>query len=195
MNFILKNNQMIYESLIMGIITYILGIIIYDYEDNDYAEYNYKGNKYYLPINGFYTKINDFGYTLDKNSKSTNKYQINDDIIGIPKIDCNKCDIYNFIYDLYNGQNLGSISIMKIMENKSKKNILKIKKFFKLFININLIDKIQDVNLELLNDTWSIKHIKFLQKIVKTPDEYLKSKIFDRFKNNKNKNIIIKYNI
>lgn len=30
MNFILKNNQMIYESLIMGIITYILGIIIFN---------------------------------------------------------------------------------------------------------------------------------------------------------------------
>ena len=94
----------------------ILGVHIDKYKKNHYTEYKFNNKKFYIPANGISLKINDFGYTLAKpNMLSTQM------LYDIPQIDCKKCDIYCFLYDLYNGENMGSTSMMSLMENKNKK--------------------------------------------------------------------------
>ena len=51
----------------------ILGTIENKYEMNEYVEYNFKGKKFYLHANGFYIKINDFGFDLPEGSKFGSK--------------------------------------------------------------------------------------------------------------------------
>jgi len=44
----------------------ILGFLYNNFSKNQYIEYHYKNNIYYLPANGFFVKINDFGLSSDE---------------------------------------------------------------------------------------------------------------------------------
>lgn len=161
----------------------------------DYIEYNYNNKKYYLPANGFSVKINDFGYTLSKPNMISTAILYNDHTIGgMPNLDCNKCDIFNFFHDMYDGGDLGAKSTMTLMKQKSKKSKKLIRNCYKKYIDVTIIDKINKINKKGLDRTWSVKNIDFLEKTIQTPHEYLNSNIFNKYcKLPTNYNIVATY--
>lgn len=154
-------------------------------QNNNYIEYNYGYKKFYIPDDGFITKIIDFGKSIIANKLVDNTYNLFKKYNDYYKFNPfnHKVDIYNLLHDIYDGENLNNNSLMYY------KNILKIssKKFqpirntlFK-FINLNIIDKINKNNRILLNSLWNIDSVKIIEKCVKTPHDYIMSNTFDRF--------------
>ncbi len=166
----------------------ILAVDEYMYEPNDYVQYNFNSKSYYLPANGIYIKLNDFGFSvnlLEKNStivdeiKSTtnNLFEINNPVR----------DIYTFLFDLYNGPGVGGLSLSTIIKqqitNKKAQNIFiqNLKKEIGKYFKYKLIDKIQSKNLTILDWQWDISNSKMLMGTIKKPIEYFKSKLFDSY--------------
>ena len=174
-----------------------MGNIISKYKPNSFNEYKFKNKIFYLPANCLSIKINDFGDVLSKPNMISTNILFKSIIINQDRINCQKCDVFNFFHDLYDGQELGSKSINSMMIKKSKENKSLIRNVFKKYIDVDLIDKInKDGNKNKLNWTWYINDISFLKKIVKTPKQYLNSTIFDKFtKKQKNAIITNKYGI
>ena len=163
----------------------ILGVNEYIYNDADYVKYKIYNKIFYLPANGFYSKINDFGFTViyptikpntvrkDRGPMKSKIWKPND----------KKSDIFNFFYDFYDGSNFGAFSTIEIAKklklNTRYKN--RIKDIFKKFINVKQIDKMNSINKKRLGWTWNISSYDFLNKLVKTPKEYILSNIFKRY--------------
>lgn len=171
----------------------ILGIIEENYKDNDYVEYVYDNISYYLLANGFYLKINDFGYSLNvPYITSTLELEIKSNPLSSFEISNPKRDVYTFLYDLYNGANFGTKSIMMLIneENNEVKDFIKSQ--FNKYIDINSIDEIQEHNKILLDWIWNIQESQVLQSTVKIPNEYFKDKIFDQFTSLPNNSNIVK---
>jgi hypothetical protein len=157
----------------------ILAINEYMYNMNDYIEYIYGNRSYYLPANGLFIKINDFGYSLNLPTiKSTLVDDIKNNVDNSFEIKNNKRDLWTFFYDLYNGANMGSYSI-NIDTRKVFISILQneIGRFF----DYKLIDKINKKNLGVLDRQWSIAESKMLKNIVKLPKKYFEDNTFNYF--------------
>lgn len=154
-------------------------------ETNDYVQYNLNNKSYYLPANGIYIKINDFGYTLNILKKnSTIENEIKNSIRDSFEIKNNKRDVYTFLLDLYNGANVGGQSIMSIVSNLSKnKNtfIKNLRKVIGKFINYKIIDKINNINPGLLDWEWNISQSKLLMDSIKKPLDYFKKNLFNDY--------------
>ncbi|XWV24812.1 putative serine threonine protein kinase [Tupanvirus deep ocean] len=152
------------------------------YNDMDYIAYYYKQKIFYLPANGIYAKINDFGLTVIANELEPNTYEIDKQFHKLyNKNPFNeKSDIFNLLHDIYDGQNWGSQSIKKLGNNlKIPKNKFdEIRSFINNFIKVDAIDKINNTNKFLLDQTWDIDGIKILENSVRTPNEYLMRNIF-----------------
>lgn len=167
----------------------ILGTNEIMFEPDDYIEYRYKSKSYYLPANGLYIKLNDFGYSLnllDKNSTLEN--EIENSVDNQFETNNKFRDIYTFFFDLYNGPGLGSQSLRTIVNNnikdKNKKSQLEkiIKKEIGKYFNYKTIDKIQSKNPSILDWTWNIGESKILNKTVKKPQDYFnKMNVFEHF--------------
>lgn len=166
----------------------ILGVNEILYENNDYVQYNFNSKKYYLPANGIYIKINDFGYSLnilDKNSTVVD--EINNNLNPLMEVKNNYRDVYTFLFDLYNGPGLGSQSLIAIIFRSTKnKNIQKqlvrvLRTEIKKFINYKVIDKINELNPGMLDWTWNISKSKILTNTVKKPIEYFNQNHFQYF--------------
>lgn len=128
----------------------ILGVDEYSYETNDYVQYNYKSKSYYLPANGLYIKINDFGYSLNIiDKKSTLIDTINNTINNIFEIKNPYRDVYTFFFDLYDGPNVGSESLKTVIytdiKNKKIQDIFVkiLKKELEKYFNYKTIERIQ----------------------------------------------------
>src|SRR5579872_4752946 len=74
------------------------------YDDLDYVEYRYLNQRFYLPANGLYAKISDFGMSVivgqvdtDRYNKSTQKWQryYHQNPFN------HKIDIFNLLHDIY----------------------------------------------------------------------------------------------
>jgi hypothetical protein len=157
---------------------FLRNVLAVEEKKGKYIEYSYKSHKFYLP-SGFMIKINDFGYTLDKSKfTSSLKKEANSRLISMPNINCKKCDIFNFLHDLYDGETLGVTSLQNGLDNKQFKIV---KQTINKYIDTDILDKILNNNDDMLRNLWSIYHITFLQKIVKEPHEYLISG-FKKFK-------------
>ena len=177
------------------------------YTENDFVEYICKNEKkgsgddsgddmiFYLPANGICIKINDFGYSLALP-------EIGDKILHKDFLNRTKCvdeftkfqpnmstdnshnsDTFNFIHDLYDGANMGQDSLMTLIKNNTKiKNKVKIihsiKNTIKHYLDIDIIDKINEINKKELNRIWNINTIPELEATIKHPMTYLK----DNFK-------------
>jgi len=102
------------------------------HEEGDVYEYRIKGHVFHVPTNGICVFITDFGRSqLDQKTlkKFGNKYQV---------LRNNKDqDLFNFVYDLYDGQNLGSTSIKMILwkEENTRKNLVGKKKSVSTFFS------------------------------------------------------------
>lgn len=135
---------------------------------NDYIRYHFGRYIFDVPAAGYICKITDFGLTnLNKRDYSTPK------LVKSPYE-----DIFNIIYDIYNGANLGSescLSIAKKRKNTKKEQFLH--KYFSNFINTKLIQRI-DKNKQKRHIDWNWRMF-YDPKIselfnVKLPSEYLK---------------------
>lgn len=153
--------------------------------ESDYVAYHYKQKIFYLPANGLYSKINDFGMTIIENElePSTYSYDKKFDKFYHKNSFNKKSDIFNFFHDIYDGQNLGTNSIMKLAADykMAKTKLPKVMDFIGRFIKVNVIDRINANNYDLLNQTWNIDQIKILENTVKTPEQYLMQNFFDHF--------------
>ena len=147
---------------------------------------------FYLPANGICIKINDFGFSLALP-------EIGDKILHKDFLNSSKCvdeftkhhpnmttdnshnsDTFNFLHDLYDGSNIGQDSLMKIIKDNTKiKNKVKIihsiKNTIKHYLDIDIIDKINEINKQKLNWIWNINNIPELEATIKHPIYYLKN--------------------
>ena len=164
----------------------ILAINDNNWEPDDYVEYKLFNKSYYLPANGIYIKMNDFGYSLNMTAeKSTLISEITNNVDNSFEFDNAKRDVYTFLFDLYNGPNLGSQSLITIINNSFKN--LKIRKLFisslkkviGSFLDYNVIDKALSKNSNILDWTWNISESKILMNTIKKPNEYFKNGSFD----------------
>ena len=160
-----------------------LGIIEDKYQQNDYVEYIFHKKSYYLPTNGFYLKINDFGYSLNPPYiTSTLEIDLKENPLSNYELHDPKRDVYTFLYDYFDGANFGSESVMRLIE-KEKPHIKKmIEQLFKKYINVETIKKINKTNKHLLDWLWNIGDIKVLQDSVKLPYEYFDNGVFNQYK-------------
>lgn len=152
--------------------------------ENKFIRYKINNKYYDLSASGVIIKINDFGFTY-----------IDKEINKSKGLVCQHNDWFNIIYDIYNGNNLGSNSLLSLTKNEEKKSF--IKKYFNNFINIKFIDKIIKNNKKLeLDWKWKISCDDKLGKtlLVKNTKE-----IFDYFDDvfsaSMDHNIIKIYNI
>jgi hypothetical protein len=158
----------------------ILGHELKHYPENEYIEYKYKNKRFYLPVNGFFVKINDFG---ESTIHPFIKYSEKDNI------KFGKSDLFDFLYDLYNGQNLGSSSL-SILLGKNKHSLLK--KYFDKFLNIEILDKIIINNKELLDSLWNIENSAIITDIIDDVEDYLSNDIFENYYKLPKQGLIIK---
>ncbi len=165
----------------------ILAVNIIEYEPTDYVEYNHLGKKYYLPANGIYIKLNDFGYSLNILSANST---LENEIKKIPsnfEIKNPFRDVYTFLFDLYDGPGLGAQSIKTVINNQIKDSKLKnalttnFKKQIGLFFNYKQIDKIHSLNMGSLDWLWNISESKILMGTVKKPNDYFKLNLFKHY--------------
>lgn len=169
--------------------------------NTDYVEYIYHKQKFYFPANGYWSKINDFGYSVIVNHVDTERYSTRTkpwQKYHHQNPFNHKIDIFNLLHDIYDGQNLGTESIMEmhITSKIPPSYIKKICQFMNNFIDINIIDKINKNNKQLADNTWHIDKIPLLERTVYTPKEYLASGVFDVFTYRPPKsNIIRTYNL
>ncbi len=158
------------------------------FEPNDYVQYNFNSKSYYLPANGIYIKLNDFGYSLNiLNKNSTIMNEIRASTNNIFEINNPLRDVYTFLFDLYNGPGMGGLSlntiILQQIPNKKVQNIFiqNLKKEIGKYFNYKIIDKIQSKNLTILDWQWNISESKILTKTIKKPNDYFKDQVFDYY--------------
>ena len=147
---------------------------------------------FYLPANGICIKINDFGYSLalpDIGDKILHKDFLNrtkcvDEFTEhqpyMSTDNSHNSDTFNFLHDLYDGENVGQDSLMTLIKNNTKiKNKVKIihsiKNTIKHYLDIDIIDKINKINKTELDDICNINTIPELEATIKHPMTYLKN--------------------
>jgi len=163
----------------------ILAINYTKYNNNDYIEYNLLKKKYYLPANGIFIKLNDFGYSLNiLNKNSTLEKEIIYSVNNQFELYNNYRDVYTFFFDLYDGQNIGSLSLKSLIY-KYIKNKIKQKQYINVlhktlinFFNYKIINKIKNKQKNILDDLWNISESSILMNTVKQPKEYFNNDTF-----------------
>lgn len=97
-------------------------------------------------------------------------------------------DVYNILFDVYNGGNLGSMSLSELCkENPDKLKFLKL--YFSNYFNVNVIDEYKIKSKQQMNWDWSnILDDEFLHSIqMKNPVNLLNDYFYNIFgKINKN---------
>ncbi len=142
----------------------ILGIK--EIDTNNFYTYVFNNKKYYVPQKIFFPKINDFGLS-NLNSKYKN----------VKLFKSLYKDIYNIIFDVYDGAGMGSTSLSELCKNNPNK-LQFLKKYFSNYFNVNVIDEYKIKSKNLMNRNWShILDDEFLKSIeMKNPftllDEY-----------------------
>ncbi len=166
----------------------ILAVDENSYDPGDYVQYNYKSKSYYIPANGIYIKINDFGYSLNVvKQESSLVSEISQNPFTAFELKNNKRDIYSFLYDLYDGNGLGANSIKMLInihvknKDKRKKILGHVKKEIGKYLDYKTIDKYNKYNKNVIDWTWSIGESKILMNTVKKPNEYFKTNSFDTY--------------
>jgi len=177
----------------------ILAINETQYKSNDYVEYivtRKNGNEvistksYYLPANGICIKLNDFGYSFampelgDKLSfaEKTHSARFITDTVKAPAFtntNKHKSDIWNFLFDLYNGQNFGASSCTSIIKQSklSAGDKAKLNQVVKLtlhnYVDTDIVDKLKkDKQYSPINEIWNIVNIPQLQQAIQYPENY-----------------------
>jgi hypothetical protein len=150
-----------------------------DYDDDDCVEYIFDSVSYFLPANGTYVKINDFGFSINP-TKVTTTLQKDIELNNSPsyisfEIDNPKRDVYTFLKEImFFYPRITKFSDTK-KYNTIRDNILQ--NFFdKKYYDKTVKDK------SLAREVWSIGSSKILMKTVKEPHQYFNTSVFDRYK-------------
>jgi len=140
-------------------------------DNQNYYTYKFNNKTYYLPQKKFFPKINDFGLT-----NLNNKYK------NVKLYKSEYKDIYNIIFDVYNGGNLGSTSLYELCkDNPDKVNFLKL--YFSNYFNVDIIDEYKTKSNIQMNWNWSnILDNEFLKSIeMKNPYNLLNEYFYNIF--------------
>lgn len=119
----------------------------------------------------FFPKINDFALT-----------NLNNDYKAVKLYKSEYKDIYNIIFDVYNGGNLGSTSLTELCkDNEDKLKFLKL--YFSNYFNVTVIDEYKSKSKQQMNWDWSnILDDDFLKSIeMKKPSELLDKYFYNIF--------------
>lgn len=167
---------------------FMRNILATDYraKKNDYFRYYFDDYVFDVPVKGYMVKIADFGLSnLNEKNKNTPKL-----------VKSQHEDIFNIIYDIYNGQNLGAVSCMSIAKKRKNKNKEEfLHQYFSRFINTELIQEIENNRKKrYINSNWRMLYDSKMAKLfkVKLPRQYLKQfvKIYPR---NDSHNIVMEF--
>lgn len=160
----------------------ILCSTISGHDENDVYEYRIKNHVFHVPVNGIFVFITDFGRTqLDE--KTLRKYGNKFEVLRENK----NQDLFNFLYDLYDGQGLGSESIKYLIwKEENKRQVVRgtpssfFSKIVKKFSFNNREKKIKDSEKEFQNKNKIIDqyfnnffNVKFIQKVLKSYKKYM----------------------
>lgn len=158
-----------------------------DFEKDTYIRYHYNDKIYDIPDNGLTFKINDFGLTQVDESVYK-RIGIKDKIIK----DTYR-DIFALIYDVYNGANLGALSLYSLIKDKSIKEDLD--DYFDTFLNVKTIKTlIQNRRKVMLNNIWDKTVVKeFVEYIDLVNNEDILDHFEDVFPYNKKHKIVAEY--
>jgi hypothetical protein len=132
-------------------------------DNQNYYTYKFNNKSYYVPQKKFFPKINDFGLT-----------NLNDEYKNIKLYKSEYKDIYNIIFDIYDGGNLGSISLYELCkDNPDKLKFLKL--YFSNYFNVDIIDEYKRKSQNQIDWDWSnILDDEFLKSIeMKNPSDLL----------------------
>ena len=165
------STQKIYPYFVHGdlFMRNILGLR--ETDNNNYYTYKFDKNTYYVPKKCFFTKISDFG-TTNLNKEHRRFKLIKSDVK----------DIYNILYDVYDGGNLGSTSLMELCkEDENKKKF--IKEYFSNYFDIAKVDEFNDKSQQNMNRDWNnILDKEFMQEIkMKNPYDLINGYFYDIF--------------
>ena len=147
----------------------ILGIK--ESDNGNYYTYNLNKKNYYVPQKLFFPKINDFGLTnLNEKYRDTELY---DDIYR---------DIWNLLFDIYDGGNLGSNSLSILCETDPIKMSF-LKKYFGNFFNVMEVDEYVIKSQKNMNWDWNNALDKDFRKSIglQDPDELLDNYFIKKF--------------
>jgi len=146
-------------------------------DNNNYYIYKFNEKIYYIPQKIFYPKINDFGMT-----------NLNNEYKDIKLYKSEYKDIYNIIYDVYDGGNLGSVSLSELCKDDPDK-LKFLKTYFSNYFNVDVIDEYKTKSKKQMDWNWNnILDNEFLKSIeMKKPLELLNGYFYNIFgKINKN---------
>lgn len=146
-------------------------------DNNNYYIYKFNEKIYYVPQKIFYPKINDFGMT-----------NLNNEYKDIKLYKSEYKDLYNIIYDVYDGGNLGSVSLSELCKDDPDK-LKFLKSYFSNYFNVDVIDEYKMKSKKEMDWNWNnILDNEFLKSIeIKKPLELLNGYFYNIFgKINKN---------
>ena len=106
--------------------------------NGNYYTYTINNKNYYVPQMMFFPKISDFGMT-----------NLNDDFHDTNLFKSTFKDIFNILYDVYNGGNLGSNSLSELCKDDPDK-IKFLKSYFENYFDISVIDEY----VSIVNKIW-----------------------------------------
>ena len=140
-------------------------------DNGNYYTYKFNNKLYHVPQKKFFPKINDFGI-----SNLNNEYK------DVKLYKSEYKDIYNIMFDVYNGGNLGSTSLTELCkDNPDKLKFLKL--YFSNFFNVDVIDMYKTDSKKQIDRDWdNILDDEYLKSIeMKKPSELLDKYFYDIF--------------
>ena len=140
-------------------------------DNQNYYTYKFDNKSYYVPQKKFFPKINDFGLT-----------NLNNEYKDVTLYKSEYKDIYNIIFDVYNGGNLGSKSLYELCkDNPDKLKFLKL--YFSNYFNVDIIDEYKTKSKKQMDWDWSnILDDEFLKSIeMKNPSNLLNEYFYNIF--------------
>lgn len=118
-----------------------------------------------------YHKKNDFGLT-----------NLNNDYRDVKLYKSEYKDVYNILFDVYNGGNLGSTSLVELCKDNPDK-LKFLRTYFSNYFNVDVIDEYKTKSKYHMNWDWSnILDREFLKSIeMKKPSELLDGYFYNIF--------------
>jgi hypothetical protein len=152
---------------------------IFGYDTNIVIEYKFNNVSFYLPANGYYVKINDFGYSVNPgyiSSPLDKTIERNPSTFSTNWESNNpKRDIYNFLTTFF----------IKIIVETSDHPSFKLTEnecyeLFTPYLDVVRYNEIREATPDVAY-VWNIHDSTILQSLVKKPEEYFSDGVFKQF--------------
>lgn len=165
-----------------------------EHYNNNYYTYELNEISYFVPQKTFFPKINDFGYT-SLNAETQEK------LFKMKPHKSKLRDMYNILFDVYDGANLGAKSLMALCrdtvnnngeesDNQSINPKMKfIRSYFSTYFDVDKVDELKKTAPRNMKCDWGIaRNSEFVKEInLREPEDLLKnyfSKIFGAINTN-----------